>query len=533
MEAVNISATTVHLRRQVREYVDTQQWVAAQTTLETLVQRVPHDVSARMELASVMLRRGQMRAATRQLLQAVPLLPNDAPLIAQLAWRLSIIGETVVARACVEHLDRAPNPPAQVLAEQAQLRWMLGEIPAARARMDRAVAAGIDTRADYYLNAMLFQFSGQIDEAEAVLRDCLQRWPDYGDAAVVLANLRKHTPAANQLDFLHELLGRLPESPADARASFVRAEFESAVFKVLDDLGRHDEAWSSLARSNARMRDLNPYAAAAEVALTEALIGASASSSVSAFHSGSAPECEGPVPIFIIGMPRSGTTLLDHMLSAHSHVVSAGEINDFQRQLHWMADIAPTGVEGLMRAVAHVPDLDFPELGARYLRQTQWRAQGRRYYIDKLPGNVRMVPFIRRALPHAPILHMVREPMDVCFSNLKAMFGNTSAYCYDMQALAHYHGQYERLTNHWRTAVPDGMFDVSYTALVSDPEATLRGVLGHCGLDMEEACLHPERNAAAVATPSSIQVRESIHIRSVGQWQHYARQLEPLRRAID
>lgn len=483
-----------------------------------------------MELASVILRRGKMRAAIRQLLQAMPLLPNDAPLIAQLAWLLSVHGETLAARACVAHLERAPAPPAGVLAEQAQLRWMLGEIPAARARMDRAVAAGITDPGEYYLNAMLFQFTGRIDEAEAVLRDCLKRWPDYGDAAVVLANLRKQTPEANELAFLHENLGRIPEGSANEREKFVRAEFDAALFKVLDDLGRHEEAWSALARSNASMRELNPYDAAGEVALTDALIGLPTAATSPGIV---APASAGPTPIFIVGLPRSGTTLLDHMLSSHSDVVSAGEIHDFQNQLHWMADVAQGGVQSLLKATAQVADMDFAELGARYLKQTQWRAEGRRFYIDKLPNNIRMVSFIRRALPHAPILHMVRAPMDVCFSNLKAMFGSASAYCYDMQALAHYYGQYMRLVNHWRTTIPGAMLDVSYAALVNEPETTLRRVLEHCGLDMQGDCLHPERNAAAVATPSSVQVREPIHSRSVGQWQHYAVQLEPLRRALD
>jgi hypothetical protein len=220
------------------------------------------------------------------------------------------------------------------------------------------------------------------------------------------------------------------------------------------------------------------------------------------------------------------------MLSSHSQVVSAGEINDFQRQFHWMADVAATGTTGLIRAIERSRDMDFAALGARYLKQTQWRAQGRRFYIDKLPINVRMVPFIRRALPHAPILHLVREPMDVCYSNLKVMFGNASPYCYDMQALAHYYGQYVRLTNHWRATLPGVMHDVSYTALVSEPEQTLGQVLAHCGLPLEADCLHPERNAAPVATPSSAQVREAIHTRALGQWKSYAAQLEPLRLAL-
>ena len=143
-----------------------------------------------------------------------------------------------------------------------------------------------------------------------------------------------------------------------------------------------------------------------------------------------------------------------------------------------------------------------------------------------------MVPFIRRALPQAPILHLVRDPMDVCYSNLKAMFGGASPYCYDMQMLSHYYKQYLRLTNHWRVTLPDAMLDIPYASLVRDPKSTMCQVLGHCGLEIEEACLRPELNTSPVATPSSAQVRESIHTRSIEQWRHYEKQLEPLRQAL-
>ena len=193
---------------------------------------------------------------------------------------------------------------------------------------------------------------------------------------------------------------------------------------------------------------------------------------------------------------------------------------------------APRGSQSLLSILARAGQLDYEQLGARYLAQTQWRAHGHRYFIDKLPINVRMVPFIRRALPHAPILNLVRDPMDVCYSNLKVMFGRASPYCYDVQALAHYHRQYSRLMACWHATMPGAVLDVSYADLVTKPAGTLLRVLAHCGLEVEAACLHPERNAAAVATPSTAQVREPVHRRSLAQWKRYEPQLEPLRRAL-
>ena len=523
-------AADSRLRQHARRCIESQQWEAAQAALEALVQRAPEDATTLLELAEVLFQRGRFRASTTLVLRAARHLVRDAPLIIRVAQRLVAVGETVAARNCLDLLAQAPAPPPDVLVAQAHLRFMLGEIATARILMERALATGADSPGELHLYAMLLQFDGDIDRACAVLERCLARWPHFGDAAMVLVNLRKQKPESHRLDFVREQLRLLPGDSEAPDAMFVRAEFEYAQFKILDDLARHEEAWPALARCNALMHRLNPYDATGEVAVTDALV----SLPVPADQAGarSVSGFAGPTPIFIVGMPRSGTTLLDRMLSAHSQVVSAGEIIDFWRQLHWAADVTPARSQGLLKIIQRSGDIDYAELGARYLRQTQWRAQGRPYYVDKLPANIQMVAFIRKALPHAPILHIVRDPLDTCFSNFKAMFGNVASYSYDLYALAHYYRQYARLVRHWRTRLPGVVFDVSYAALVSDPESTLGRVLGHCGLTLEQHCLRPELNASPVATPSSAQVREAIHTRGLGQWRHYANQLEPLRQAL-
>ncbi len=518
------------LRQRAQQHLRAGQWSEAQAALESLLKLDPHDTEACIDLAEVMLRQGQLRASCRPLLQALRRLPTDAPLIIRLVQHLLARGEVLAARACLDFLAQAPHPPSELLVAQAQLRFSTGEIAMAKALMDEAMHAGADSPGDHHLRAMLLQFSGNIGQACDVLEKCLQRWPQFGDAAMVLVNLRKQTPESNRLDFVRQQLRRLPEDRPNQSDKFVRAEFEYALFKVLDDLGRHDEAWPALARCNALMHEINPYDGDGGAAVVKALT--STPEVIGNVGHTSKLKFDGPRPIFIVGLPRSGTTLLDRMLSSHSEVTSAGEIIDFWRQMHWVADVAPARTAGLLKIIQRSPDIDFVEVGARYLEQTQWRAQGRRYYIDKLPGNIQMVAFIRRALPHAPILHMVRDPMDTCFSNFKAMFGNTSPYSYDLRALAQHYGQYATVANHWRTRIPDAMLDVSYASLVHDPETTMRRVIAYCGLDMEESCLKPELNTAPVATPSNVQVRESIHMRSLNQWRHYAKHLEPLRQAL-
>ncbi|WEN14268.1 sulfotransferase [Rhodanobacter sp. AS-Z3] len=515
------------LGRQARQLFEQQQFDAACAVLETLVHDVPENPFVRMDLATVLLRCGRLRDGTAQLLEAARGASVDPQFGLHLARVLLSVGEVVAARSCLDALELPPDLPAPLLAEQAYLRWMMKDLAAARRLIDRALVAGADSPREYHLQAMLMQFAGELQPAGRVLEACLQRWPAFGDAALARSSLWRQTPETNHLDFLRRQLERVPTTTRVPAELANRAAFEAALFKELDDLDRPDEAWQALARCNALMHQVSPYDAAGESAVADALIKTSVL--LTARASSSAADAEGPQPIFIVGMPRSGTTLLDRMLSSHSEVASAGEITDFLRQLHEVTDAPAQGVQGLLSAIERSVDIDFAELGARYLAQTQWRAPGCRYFVDKLPANIRMVAHIRRALPHARILHMVRDPMEVCFSNFSVMFGSIAAYSYDQPALAHYYAQYVRLAQHWRSRLPDAMFEVRYADLVREPETTLQKVLEHCGLPLEDACLHPERNTAPVATPSSIQVREAVHTRGLDRWHRYAQHLDVLR----
>lgn len=523
-------ANASELRTRASQLIRDNRLEEAQAALESLIREVPQDVPACLQLADLMYQRGQIRASSGPLLKACQHLPRHVPVLLHLINQLIFRGEVVAARACMDFLEQAPEPPPELSIALAHLRFSQGEIDAAKRLVEAAIHAGADDPSDHHMHAMLLQFTGDIDSACDVLESCLRRWPMFGDAIVPLVGMQKQRPDNNRLQFIEEQLQQLPDPAQDKTSKFIRAEFEYARFRVLDSLKRHEEAWPSLQRSNALMHEINPYDARDEDALIDAFVH---QEDLVATDPVDARGFDGPTPIFIVGLPRSGTTLLDRMLSSHSEVVSAGELVEFWRQLNWVAEEKPAQSRSLRRVIKKNADIDLREVGARYLEQTQWRAREHNYYIDKLPANIQMVAFIRRALPHAPILHMVRDPMDVCFSNYKAFFGNdSSTFSYDLQVLAHYFRGYRRLCEHWRTRLPGAMLDVPYTDLVGKTSEVMHSVLKHCGLSIEDACLHPENNTSPVATPSSAQVREPIHTRSLGEWQNYASQLEPLYKAI-
>lgn len=515
------ASSAAALREQARRLVAEKQPARARTVLEAFLAKEPSSVEARLLLSGVLLDLGDLQAATAQLLAAVPCLPGVPALISKLARYLFLAGESVAARACFDHPAISSTRSGADLANLGYVRQMLGEPAPALELMERANAAGVDTADLHYYLGLLSGFNGRREQAARHFEICLAKDPLDGRAMLQWVRLGQATGAQN-VDAIRTALRSVEPD------SLAHASFEFALYNELDELGSYDEAWSALRRANNVMRARNPYRARYEEALADAIIDRCDARFMA--HT-EARRPAGPTPIFIVGLPRSGTTLLERLLGNHSCVQPAGELTDFYRQLRWVTNVhghRPIDPAMLERCA----DADFGELGRRYLRQTQWRAQGKAFYVDKLPMNFQLVGFIRRALPHAPILHMYREPIEACFSNYKAMFNDTWSYSYDLQALADYHRHYRRLMDHWHSLAPDAVLDVPYASLVRDPEAVTRRVFAFCGLPFESGCLDTTRNDRPVSTLSSAQVREPIHSRNLGEWKRYAVHLEPLREAL-
>ncbi|MGH8173622.1 MAG: tetratricopeptide repeat-containing sulfotransferase family protein [Rhodanobacteraceae bacterium] len=500
-------------------YLNENQIVAARVTLESLAQEAPQNVDVHLLLAGIAWDEDRVRDAARHSLDAANMLPDDELLIADVVAALLQAGETVAARKALSHPAFARTREVSALARAAGFRYKLAEHAEALALLDRAKAAGADGAEFRFSRGMQLVFNGRLKEAETELGVALSMPNAPARATLELARLRKQTPERNHLDDLARRLKTF------AAGSDEQAAIEFARYKELEDLGRYDEAWESLARANAMMYARRPHDPETSRRLFEGLMRVCTPE----FLKPADVVHEGPQPIFIIGMPRSGTTVVDRLLGNHPDVTLAGELDDFALQMRWASDHQSTLDETVLE---RLPNIDYAELGRRYLDQTQWRAHGKRYFTDKLPRNWMVGGLIGKSLPQARILHLVRDPMDVCFSNFRVMFADAFAHIYDLDALASHYLTYRRVLDHWHAAMPGRILDVVYSDLVRDPETTMRRVLDFCGLEWDPACVDLTANEAAVATLSTAQVREPIHARALQEWRRYERQLEPLRVAL-
>ena len=357
---------------------------------------------------------------------------------------------------------------------------------------------------------------GRLDEAEQALGRVLVLNPHDYDAYYNLATLRRQTGARNHVEQIEAALQLPMRHPAGSVA------LNYALAKELEDLGDHAASFAALKRGADLRRRLLSYRVSDDVATMRLIAEVFGGD----FFGREIAGCPDERPVFILGLPRSGTTLVDRILSSHSDVSSRGETSDFAKAL--LAEVGDAASkEALVRRSAQA---DFAAVGARYCARLAMQA-GRRS-IDKTPVNFLYLGLIARALPRARIIHVRRDPMDLGYAIYKTLFRMAYPFSYDLADLGHYYLAYDRLMAHWRAMLPGRFLEVRYEDLVSSQEATSRRLVEFCGLDWQPACLAFERNARPCLTASAAQVREPIYASSVGLWRRYREQLQPLGKVL-
>jgi tetratricopeptide (TPR) repeat protein len=484
----------------------------------------PDHSGAHLLLAGLLQQRDAWRRSCEHALRAATRMGRQ-PLehIASVSLRLIASGEYERASQVIHRMDPARVPVPHILAELSSQLGLLEEHAESLRYMDAAIALGARDPSVGYLRGNTLKFLGRLDEATAEYERSLEQDPDFAYAHWALAYLGHGGDGAGRASRIRATLSRVTPAHPDI------AYLHYALFRELDGLGDTDGAWAALAEGARAKRGRVQYSGADEARLFQLLEQATPASYLAAGDGLVDADRE---PIFVLGLPRTGTTLLERVLGGHPDVTLCGELNDFRMQLKWAADHYCLGYLD-EATVARLPGVDHGVLGSRYLDHVRWRVPATRRFSDKSPGNFQLVGTILRALPRARIVHLRRHPMDSCFSNLKELFAaNAHPYSYDLGDLAAHYGNYSRLMAHWHAIAPGRILDVHYEDLVSAPEEQARRVMDFCGLEYDPAQVRVESRAAPVSTASSAQVRQPIHARNVGGWKRYAGPLEPLRRAL-
>lgn len=385
----------------------------------------------------------------------------------------------------------------------------------------RAVALGTADAPGLYALAAAALSLGRLDEAEALFTRVVELDPGDADAQVNRSSLRTWTAGRNHVDELQALQRRLPsDHPAQAAAGY-------ALAKELEDLGDHALSFSSLRRGADARRARLSYRVDHDVQLMgwlrQSFDAARLACPVQAATPAATPATD-ESSVFVLGLPRSGTSLVDRILGAHSQVASLGEINTLVFSM-----LRGTGSLGDKRSLVHrAAALDFSELGARYRSGARSYGSTAPRLVDKTPANFLYLGLIHLALPAARVLHLRRHPLDSCYAMYKTLFRMGYPFSYSLDDLGHYYLAYHRLMQHWRALLPAGFIDVDYEALVGDQEVQTRRLLSYCRLPWEPACLRFQDSAAPSATASAAQVRRPLYRSSVARWQCYEKQLAPL-----
>ncbi|SHF56936.1 Tetratricopeptide repeat-containing protein [Microbulbifer donghaiensis] len=369
---------------------------------------------------------------------------------------------------------------------------------------------------------------GNLETAESMYNRALKLAPDNYPAYWLRSTLRKQTEESNHIPEL-EVLASASATPAEGKVHLYYA-----LAKELEDLKLYEESFSALIKGAELKKNSLGYSVEPDLIAVEEIRKTYSPDTIADKVNSSNQNGEGL--IFILGMPRTGSTLVDRILSSNEQVDSAGEPDTFA-QIFYRAAMQTARIrdfisDSQLRAIRGSIQLDFEKIGQDYQQKLTSRAKQKnsRYIIDKNPSNFLYLGAIKLALPHAKIIHIKRNPMDTCYAIFKTLFKNGHPYSYDLHDLAAYYSAYDQLMNHWKSIFGAGYFELNYEDLVTTPVETSKALMQYCDLNWSENCLEFHKNRVkGTATASAAQVRQPIYRNSLELWKNCEKGLTPLR----
>lgn len=400
-----------------------------------------------------------------------------------------------------------------------------GDIDRALELFDSVLAKMPDDLAALTSRGHALKTFGRTEDAIASYRRSVEINPHHGDGWYALANLKTFRFTGADIAAMQQAENH-PDLPL-----LSRVHIAFALGKALEDAARYDEAFAAYERGNTLKRHQTRYTseqmeaefAAQKTHCTKAL-----------FEARTGTGCKAPDPIFIVGLPRAGSTLLEQILASHSQIDGTLELPNILALSHRLRGRSHiTDRERYPRILHELEDNELKKLGQDYIDNTRVHRRGAPFFTDKMPNNFRHIGLIHLILPNAKIIDARRDPLDCCWSGYKQLFSEGQEFTYGLEEIGHYYAGYVDLMDHWNSVLPEGrILKVQHEDVLADLEGQVRRILDYCGLPFEDACIDFHKTERAVRTASSEQVRQPINSGGVAQWQPFELHLEPLKAAL-
>jgi len=491
----------------------------AEKFLQAAISLDPGSAEAHSNLGVLNYRRGTLDAAVRCFDRALSLTPDSAAALNNLGAALTRLGRLDEAEGLLRRAVRLAPENADAASNLGQTLILKGRFDEARGELDRAIALKPRFPEALVSRGRLAMEAGEHAAAIELFDAAVAVRPDCAEAHQNRTLVTRAEPGAPWVARLEAAWARRATATPDAAVAL-----NFAMGKVREELGDYPAAFAAYAEANRGRLALHPFDEAGEERLHTALAALGTDLAAAAPAADTPREAAARVPVFVVGMPRSGTSLIEQVLASHGEITGAGELPLLGQLLERLPATAPvTGAERLelrerLRA-----------LGAEYCGRVWEAHRGRRYVIDKMPGNYRFAGLIALMLPQARIIHVRRDPLDTCLSCFATPFTEGHDYASDLSALGRQYLRYERLMQHWTALAPaGGILEVRYEDLIADLEGEARRMLGFIGAPWDESCLRFHRTARPVRTASMIQVRQPLYSGSIARWKRFERELAPL-----
>jgi tetratricopeptide (TPR) repeat protein len=487
----------------------------AERLLKPHLKEDPFDAAAIRMLAELAARIGRWKDAENLLRRAVELAPGWAAAKANLALVLSRLGRPAEALELLDDVFAIEPEDIGHWNLKAATLGRLGDFDEAIGLYEEVLAKAPAQARVWLSYGHMLKTVGRQGEGIAAYRRAIRIKPALGEAWWSLANLKTVKFDDGDIAAMEEALRAPNISDED------RFHLDFALGKAMHDMGRADEAFAHYSRANVLRLKSQPYRPDEITRTVDRCIEAFPADAFADRTGG----CAAPDPIFIVGMPRAGSTLIEQILSSHSLVEGTSELPDIP--------ILALKLGRYPKAILGASPDERRALGEEYLKRAAvQRRTDRPFFIDKLPNNWLYVPFIQLVLPNAKIIDARRHPLGCCFSNFRQHFARGQAFTYDLEHVGRYYADYVRLMAHIDAVLPGRVHRVIYERMVDDTEAEVRALLDHCGLEFEPTCLEFYKTERAVRTASSEQVRRPIYRDATEEWRTYEPHLDPLRKAL-